>query len=141
MVEFNVRFGDPETQSVLERLDTDLLALLAAAADGNLAAAPQLKVSDEAVVNVVLAASGYPQAPVKGGVITGLDAASQVPGVHIIHAGTKVNDAGQLIANGGRVLSVVARGSDLSEARQRAYQAMQSIALENSHYRTDIAKF
>lgn len=141
VVEFNVRFGDPETQSVLERLDTDLLALLAAAADGNLAAAPQLKVSDEAVVNVVLAASGYPQAPVKGGVITGLDAASQVPGVHIIHAGTKVNDAGQLIANGGRVLSVVARGSDLSEARQRAYQAMQSIALENSHYRTDIAKF
>ena len=92
-------------------------------------------------MNVVLAASGYPQAPVKGGVITGLEAASQVPGVHIIHAGTKVNEAGQLIANGGRVLSVVARGSDMSEARQRAYQAMQSITLENSHYRTDIAEF
>ena len=141
VVEFNVRFGDPETQSVLERLDTDLLALLAAAADGNLAAAEQLQVSDEAVVNVVLAASGYPQAPVKGGVITGLETASQVPGVHIIHAGTKVSDSGQLIANGGRVLSVVARGSDLSEARQRAYQAMDSITLEGSHFRTDIAQF
>lgn len=141
VVEFNVRFGDPETQSVLERLDTDLLALLAAAADGNLAAAEQLQVSDEAVVNVVLAASGYPQAPVKGGVITGLEAASQVPGVHIIHAGTKVSDSGQLIANGGRVLSVVARGSDLREARQRAYQAMDSITLEGSHFRTDIAQF
>ncbi|EFU80647.1 phosphoribosylamine--glycine ligase [Mobiluncus curtisii] len=141
VVEFNVRFGDPETQSVLERLDTDLLALLAAAADGNLAAAEQLQVSDEAVVNVVLAASGYPQTPVKGGVITGLETASQVPGVHIIHAGTKVSDSGQLIANGGRVLSVVARGNDLSEARQRAYQAMDSITLEGSHFRTDIAEF
>lgn len=141
VVEFNVRFGDPETQSVLERLDTDLLSLLAAAADGNLAAAEQLQVSDEAVVNVVLAASGYPQTPVKGGVITGLETASQVPGVHIIHAGTKVSDSGQLIANGGRVLSVVARGNDLSEARQRAYQAMDSITLEGSHFRTDIAEF
>ena len=126
---------------MLERLDTDLLALLAAAADGNLAAADQLKVSDEAVVNVVLAASGYPQSPVKGGVITGLDVASQVPGVHIIHAGTKLNDDGQLIANGGRVLSVVARGMDLNEARQRAYQAMDCIELKDSHYRTDIAQF
>ncbi len=141
VVEFNVRFGDPETQSVLERLDTDLLSLLAAAADGNLAAAEQLQVSDEAVVNVVLAASGYPQTPVKGGVITGLETASQVPGVHIIHAGTKVSDSGQLIANGGRVLSVVARGNDLSEARQRAYQAMDSITLEGSHFRTDIVEF
>ncbi|NMW45739.1 phosphoribosylamine--glycine ligase [Mobiluncus curtisii] len=141
VVEFNVRFGDPETQSVLERLDTDLLSLLAAAADGNLAAAEQLQVSDEAVVNVVLAASGYPQTPVKGGVITGLETASQVPGVHIIHAGTKVSDSGQLIANGGRVLSVVARGNDLSEARQRVYQAMDSITLEGSHFRTDIAEF
>ena len=98
-------------------------------------------VSDEAVVNVVLAASGYPQAPVKGGVITGLEAASQVPGVHVIHAGTKVDDSGQVVANGGRVLSVVARGSGLNEARQRAYRALESINLENSHYRTDIAEF
>lgn len=141
VVEFNVRFGDPETQSVLERLDSDLLEYLCAAANGSLDSLPELRVSKDAVVNVVLAAPGYPQSPVKGGVIRGVEAAGKHGGVHIIHAGTARNEAGELVANGGRILSVVARGSDLSQARERAYQAMSCISLENGHYRSDIADF
>lgn len=141
VVEFNVRFGDPETQSVLERVESDLLALFHAAASGSIVSSSALSVSDDSVVNVVLAAQGYPQSPVKGGEITGIEAAEEVPGVHVIHAGTKCEADGSLIANGGRVLSVVARGSDLSEARERAYRAMECINLANSHYRKDIAAF
>lgn len=141
VVEFNVRFGDPETQSVLERLDSDLLEYLCAAANGSLDSLPELRISEDAVVNVVLAAPGYPQSPIKGGVVRGVEAAGKHDGVHIIHAGTARNETGELVANGGRILSVVARGSDLAQARKRAYQAMSCISLENGHYRSDIADF
>lgn len=141
VVEFNVRFGDPETQSVLERLDSDLLAYLSAAANGTLDQMPPLKISDDAVVNVVLAAPGYPDSPVKGGVITGLDAAEGMQGVHVIHAGTKVEADGTVKANGGRVLSVVGRGADLAQARRIAYEAMSKIHLAGGHFRTDVAAF
>lgn len=102
VVEFNVRFGDPETQSVLERVESDLLAYLWAAATGSLGAMPELQISAEAVVNVVLAAPGYPGTPQVGGVITGLDAGCGMPGVHVIHAGTRLapREPGASGANG-----------------------------------------
>lgn len=139
VVEFNVRFGDPETQSVLERLDSSLLQALYAAATGRLAALPSLVVSEDAVVNVVLAAPGYPGEVETGGVIEGLDEAEALPGVHVIHAGTRLVD-GRLVAAGGRVLSVVGRGADLRQARERAYAALEKISLAGGHYRRDIAQ-
>lgn len=141
VVEFNVRFGDPETQSVLERIDSDLLEYFWAAATGSLSAMPEFAVSLEAVVNVVLAAPGYPEAPQKGGVITGVEAAEGIKGVHVIHAGTAIGEDGTLRASGGRVLSVVARGEDLDSARARAYEAMEKIHLDGGYYRSDIAGF
>lgn len=155
VVEFNVRFGDPETQSVLERVESDLLAYLWAAATGSLGSMSELQISPEAVVNVVLAAPGYPGTPQVGGVITGLDAVCGMPGVHVIHAGTRlaphepemtksggdtpVTSEDALVSSGGRVLSVVARGEDLNEARARAYAAMAKIHLEDGQFRHDIA--
>jgi len=139
VIEFNARFGDPETQVVLPRLVTPLSGLLYAAATGGLGRLPYPKFSDEVAVTVVLASEGYPEAPITGREITGLDAASAIEGVHITHAATAVLD-GKFIATGGRVLSVVATGSDFVEARARAYRALDLIHLEGSHYRTDIAE-
>lgn len=145
VVEFNVRFGDPETQSVLESLDADLLALLHAAATGELArVAPpgtQVPATSKAVVNVVLAAPGYPESPVKGGVISGVEDAAAIAGVHVIHAGTARGEDGTLVSAGGRVLSVVATGDDVAAARERAYAAMAKISLPGGHFRSDIALF
>ena len=139
VIEFNARFGDPETQVVLPRLVTPLSGLLYAAATGGLGRLPYPKFSDEVAVTVVLASEGYPEAPITGREITGLDAASAVEGVHITHAATAVLD-GKFIATGGRVLSVVATGADFVEARARAYRALDLIHLEGGHYRTDIAE-
>jgi len=139
VIEFNARFGDPETQVVLPRLVTPLSGLLYAAATGGLGRLPYPKFSDDVAVTVVLASEGYPEAPITGREITGLDAASAIEGVHITHAATAVLD-GKFIATGGRVLSVVATGSDFVEARARAYRALDLIHLEGSHYRTDIAE-
>ena len=136
VVEFNVRFGDPETQSVLARLRTPLAQLLDAAATGELPG--QLEWSDEAAVTVVLAASGYPASPTLGDPITGLDEAENVEGAHVIHAGTAVKD-GELVSAGGRVLATVGLGADIDAARARAYDAMSHINLKDSHYRSDIA--
>lgn len=136
VVEFNVRFGDPETQSVLARLRTPLAQLLYAAAIGELP--DQLEWSDEAAVTVVLAASGYPAAPHLGDPITGLDEADVVEGAHVIHAGTALKD-GELVSAGGRVLATVGLGADIDEARARAYEAMSHIKLDGSHHRSDIA--
>lgn len=132
VVEFNARFGDPETQAVLALLETPLAGLLAAAARGELAAHPALKWSDGSAITVVLAAQGYPQQPVTGDVITGADQ----PGV--LHAGTAARD-GQLVSAGGRVLNVVATGATLAEARDAAYATLAGVELRGSHYRTDIA--
>jgi phosphoribosylamine--glycine ligase len=138
VIEFNARFGDPETQVVLPRLVTPLSGLLYAAATGGLGRLPYPKFSDDVAVTVVLASEGYPDSPVTGREITGLDAASAIEGVHITHAATAKLD-GKFIATGGRVLSVVATGATFQVARDRAYQALDHIELEGSHYRTDIA--
>ncbi|MFW6691795.1 phosphoribosylamine--glycine ligase [Streptomyces sp. MAR4 CNX-425] len=140
VVEFNARFGDPETQAVLARLRTPLAGLLRAAAQGRLAAFPPLVWSDDAAVTVVLAARDYPAQPRTGDVITGLDAAAGVSDdAYVLHAGTKLDDAGRVVSAGGRVLCVTAVGADLAVARDRAYEAIRHIGLDGAHYRGDIA--
>ena len=132
VVEFNARFGDPETQAVLALLETPLGGLLAAAARGELADQPPLRWRDGSAITVVLAAAGYPQSPRTGDVITGADA----PGV--LHAGTALRD-GEIVSSGGRVLSVVATGATLEQAREAAYETLRGVTLDGGHYRTDIA--
>jgi phosphoribosylamine---glycine ligase len=138
VIEFNARFGDPETQVVLARLTSPLSELLMAAASGRLESEPDPTFSDDAAVTVVLASEGYPDNPVTGRALTGLDAAASVESVHLAHAATAESVDG-LVATGGRVLNVVARGADFTEARDRAYRALAEISLEGSHHRTDIA--
>jgi len=138
VVEFNARFGDPETQVVLARLDSPLASLLHAAATGTLADLAPLRWSDDAAVCVVIAAEGYPDSPVTGGVITGLAEADAIDGVDVLHAGTRAEGDG-IIASGGRVLSVVGRGASIEQARQRAYAGVELIRLAGSHHRSDIA--
>ena len=138
VVEFNARFGDPETQVVLARLATPLAAVLDAVATGTLGTLPPLRWHDEAAVTVVVAAHGYPAAVRHGDPITGVEAAETVPGVQVLHAGTALVD-GVLVASGGRVLSVVGRGPDVAAARAAAYAAIERIDLPGSHHRTDIA--
>jgi len=137
VIEFNVRFGDPEAQVILPRLDADLLDLLDRAATGSLAGAVAPGTSD-ACVSVVVAAEGYPEAPVAGAAISGLPAAEALEDVTVFHAGT-AESAGTLVAAGGRVLDVTACGRDFAEARRRAYAAVGLIHLEGSMHRTDIA--
>ncbi|MFS0713599.1 phosphoribosylamine--glycine ligase [Microbacterium sp. 2P01SA-2] len=138
VIEFNARFGDPETQVVLARLTSPLSELLMAAASGRLESEPDPTFSGDAAVTVVLASEGYPENPVTGRALTGLDAAASVEGVHLAHAATAKSVDG-LVATGGRVLNVVARGTDFAQARDRAYRALAEISLEGSHHRTDIA--
>ena len=138
VVEFNARFGDPETQVVLERLTSPFAPLLLAAARGELAEDAELTWSEDAAVAVVLACAGYPAAVRTGDPITGIEACEAL-GAHVIHAGTAAAD-GALVSAGGRVLSVVATGADLEQARDRALAATEGITLEGSHHRTDIAR-
>ena len=140
VIEFNARFGDPETQVVLPRLLTPLSSLLYAAATGELSGMPRPEFAFDTAVTVVLASEGYPEAPQTGRPITGLDEAAQVPEVTIAHAATALDaETGALLATGGRVLSVVARGTTFDEARERAYDAVARIHLPGAQYRTDIA--
>ncbi|MEV0639115.1 phosphoribosylamine--glycine ligase [Streptomyces sp. NPDC050619] len=140
VIEFNARFGDPETQVVLARLQTPLAGILLAAATSNLGDLPPLRWSDEAAVTVVVASHNYPGTPRTGDPITGLDevAAKDAPHAYVLHAGTK-RDGDAVVSAGGRVLSVTATGKDLAEARDRAYQAVDRIHLDGSQHRTDIA--
>lgn len=138
VIEFNARFGDPETQVVLPRLRTPLSELLLAAARGTLEEAPAPEFSADAAVTVVLASEGYPEAPVTGRPLTGLDEAAAVEGVHLAHAATRA-EGDALLATGGRVLNVVALAPDFATARARAYDAIDRIGLEGSHHRRDIA--
>jgi phosphoribosylamine---glycine ligase len=138
VIEFNARFGDPETQVVLPRLTTPLSTLLFAAASGTLSTAPAPTFSDEVAVTVVLASEGYPDTPHTGRPLTGLAEASAVEGVHLCHAATAHVDGG-FVATGGRVLSVVATGPDFTVARERAYRAIDLISLEGGQARRDIA--
>jgi len=139
VVEFNARFGDPETQALLALLDTPLSALLYGAATGTLAdvGLPQWKTG--AAVTVVMASAGYPATSRSGDVITGVDAANAIEGVDVIHAGTAIDGDGNLVTAGGRVLAVTAVGSDLAEARLRAYAGVDAIAFDGAQHRTDIA--
>ncbi|NKZ06850.1 phosphoribosylamine--glycine ligase [Actinomadura latina] len=139
VVEFNARFGDPETQVVLDRLATPLAKLLQACAIGALDPGFRPEWHPGSAVTVVLAAEGYPAAPVKGDEITGLDEASKVDGAYVLHAGTRLDAGGRLLANGGRVLNVVGTGPDLPTARATAYEAVSKITLRASHHREDIA--
>jgi phosphoribosylamine--glycine ligase len=139
VVEFNARFGDPETQVVLELLRTPLAGLLAAAAAGSLAGAGPLEWAPGAAVTVVVAAEGYPGTPARGDVIDGLAEAERVPGAYVLHAGTAPGGAGSLVAAGGRVLNVVGTGADLAAARAAAYAAAGLIRLPGGWYRQDIA--
>jgi phosphoribosylamine--glycine ligase len=139
VIEFNARFGDPETQVVLPRLVTPLSGLLFAAASGELGGLPRPEFSDDVAVTVVLASEGYPETPITGRTITGVDTALAIHGVTIAHAATALS-GGVLVATGGRVLSVVATGSDFGKARSRAYLALGAIDLEGGQYRTDIAQ-
>ena len=139
VVEFNVRFGDPETQAVLARLTSSLPELLHAAATGRLAEAPEPTWSEQCAVDVVIAAPGYPGTVTTGGTVTGIEAAEELDDVHVLHAGTGTTEHRELVATGGRVLSVVALGPTVEEARSRAYEAVGRIALDGAQYRTDIA--
>lgn len=138
VIEFNVRFGDPETQSVLARLASPLAEVLLAAATGRLEEQPALRWSEDAAVTVVIAAEGYPTATRTGARLSGLAEAAAVPRVSVLHAGTATED-GTLVASGGRVLSVVGTGPDLAAARAAAYAGVARIDLPGSHHRTDVA--
>ncbi|MEO7447416.1 MAG: phosphoribosylamine--glycine ligase [Humibacillus sp.] len=139
VIEFNARFGDPDGQASLARLETPFAQLLLAAATGCLSDQARLRWSDDHAVVLVVASSGYPAAPRTGDLISGLDAAAEVPGVIVLHAGTRRGDDGALVSAGGRVLDVVAVGSSLRKARRAAYKAVALIGLEGSHHRSDIA--
>lgn len=149
VVEFNARFGDPETQVVLARLATPLAGVLLAASQGRLAQLAPLHWRADAAVTVVIASHGYPGTVRTGDPITGLDAADTVPGVHVLHAGTATRTTGDdpenplndplLVSDGGRVLSVVGVGETLTEARRAAYVAVDQVNLAGSQHRTDIA--
>jgi phosphoribosylamine--glycine ligase len=139
VVEFNARFGDPETQVVLANLRTPLGRLLRAAALGNLDQVPPLVWQSGYAVTVVIAAEGYPASPRTGDVISGLEHAAEQVNVDIFHAGTTVTDTGEVASSGGRVLSVTAHGETLARAREHAYAAVDLIRLEGSHHRRDIA--
>ena len=136
LIEYNVRFGDPECQVLMPRLKDDLLALMKGAVDGQLAHM-SARWRDEAALTVVMAAEGYPGTPQKGSPIRGLEAA-EAEGADVFHAGTALQDGG-IVTSGGRVLGVVGRGRDIEEARNRAYEACSLIRFEGMHYRKDIA--
>ncbi|MFE2348437.1 phosphoribosylamine--glycine ligase [Kitasatospora cineracea] len=138
VIEFNARFGDPETQVVLARLRTPLAGVLLAAADGTLGELEPLRWSEEAAVTVVMASEGYPASPRTGDPIEGLDAA-ETDGASVLHAGTRSGPAGEVLTAGGRVLSVTAVGADLAEARAKAYAGVAEISFKGAQHRTDIA--
>ncbi|MFE9422500.1 phosphoribosylamine--glycine ligase [Kitasatospora sp. NPDC006697] len=140
VIEFNARFGDPETQVVLARLRTPLAGVLLASATGTLADLEPLRWDEGAAVTVVVAAEGYPAAPRSGDPIEGLAAAESADGtVYVLHAGTRLDGEGRVLSAGGRVLSVTATGGSLAEARERAYAGVAEIKLDGSQHRTDIA--
>ena len=136
LIEYNVRFGDPETQVLMLRLKSDLLPALLAVAEGQLSGFT-LDWHDDAALCVVMAAKGYPGAYAKGSEIKGLEAAGGDPSVQIFHAGTK-RDGARILADGGRVLGITARGNTIAEARSRAYEAVDKIDWPGGFCRRDV---
>ncbi|MDO5729535.1 MAG: phosphoribosylamine--glycine ligase [Actinomycetaceae bacterium] len=139
VIEFNARFGDPETQVVLPRLETPLAEVIYAAAIGELDTVPTLEWSTQAAVGVVVAAEGYPSEPTLGGKIGGIAEAEMIEGVQVIIAGAKEDENRKLVVSGGRVLCVCALGDTVPDARAKAYEAVDRITLRRSHHRNDIA--
>ena len=139
VLEYNARFGDPETQVVLPRMKNDLVDVFEACVDGTLDQV-ELEFEDNAAVCVVLASDGYPEKYEKGFPISGLEAIDGKKDYFVFHAGTKKGENGQILTNGGRVLGVTATGKDLKEARRKAYEATGWISFENKYMRTDIGK-
>ncbi|MGJ9412694.1 phosphoribosylamine--glycine ligase [Aeromicrobium sp. CF4.19] len=139
VVEFNARFGDPETQALLALLETPLSALLHGAATGTLADVGLPAWSEEVALSVVMASCNYPDTPRTGDRILGIDAAEAIEGVDVIQAGTALDDEGNLVTAGGRVLAVTATGETLEHARDRAYAGVDAIIIDGAHHRTDIA--
>ncbi|OUZ09275.1 phosphoribosylamine--glycine ligase [Aeromicrobium sp. PE09-221] len=139
VVEFNARFGDPETQALLALLETPISALLMGAAQGNLGEVGLPQWRDGAALTVVVAAENYPESPAKGDVIEGIDEAEQIEGVDVIQAGTAEDADGRLVTAGGRVLAVTAVGDSLGQARERAYAGVERISIRGAHHRSDIA--
>lgn len=139
VIEFNVRFGDPDVQPVLALVTSSLSELLLAAAEGRLDSVEAPTFAAEASVTVVLASAGYPESSSKGDVISGVEAANAHEGVDVIHAGTALNEAGELVTAGGRVLAVRATGADVAEARAKAYAAADEITFAGLQRRSDIA--
>ena len=139
LIEYNVRFGDPDSQVVLLRATSDLASLLVAAADGDLSTTPAPTFSDDAAVLVVAASEGYPASPRTGDRIEGLDAARGVDGAIVLCAGVRADDEGRLVTSGGRALNVIGRAADAATARARAYEALGHLSWPGMHHRTDIA--
>ncbi|MFP6890317.1 MAG: phosphoribosylamine--glycine ligase [Nitrospinota bacterium] len=137
VLEFNCRFGDPECQPLLMRMESDLLPVLLACAEGDLSKA-EVSFSVDPAACVVMASGGYPGAYRKGDAISGIEAANAVEGVYVFHAGTALDGEGQTVTSGGRVLGVTARGGDIKEALERAYEAAGRIHWEGAYYRKDI---
>jgi len=135
LIEFNVRFGDPEAEVILARLADDLPPLLHACAKGDLVPDPHF--SSEVALAVVMAAKGYPGDPIRGAIIRGIERAEQIPGVTVLHGGTR-KDGDAIVADGGRVLTITATGGDVREARKRAYSAIDLIDWPDGFYRRDI---
>ncbi|TVL92553.1 phosphoribosylamine--glycine ligase [Streptomyces sp. SAJ15] len=143
VIEFNARFGDPETQVVLARLKTPIAGVLLSAATGRLDTQPPLRWHEDAAVTVVIASHNYPDTPRTGDPIHGLAevAEQDAPTAYVLHAGTRRDaESGEVVSAGGRVLSVTATGADLATARERVYRAVARITLEGSHHRSDIAE-
>ena len=138
VLEYNARFGDPETEVVLPRVTSDMADVMLAASRGGLERFLPLEVKNEACVGVVLCAAGYPGNHERGRPITGLNEAIRVPGVELFHAGT-ARDGDRLVTAGGRVLVVTATAASMSEARDRAYEAADRVQFEGKHLRRDIA--
>jgi phosphoribosylamine--glycine ligase len=139
VLEFNCRFGDPETQAVLPRLRSSLLDLCRSAREPGGLTGTVAEFDERWAVTVVLASAGYPESSSKGDVISGLEDAARVPDVELIHAGTGRRD-GNIVTAGGRVLNVTALGASPAEARDRAYEAANMISFEGMQMRTDIAE-
>jgi phosphoribosylamine--glycine ligase len=139
VLEYNVRFGDPEAQAVLPRLDDDLAQWLLAAADGGLPVGGGPRAADDACVTVVMASPGYPTAPVTGARIKGVERAAAVPRVRVYHAGTALDGDGALVTAGGRVLTVTGLGPDVAAARATAYAGVDRVSFEGAVVRRDIA--
>ncbi len=138
LIEYNVRFGDPECEAIMPRIEGDFAELLLAVATGRLAGIAPPRLSQDTAMTVIVAAEGYPGTPRKGGTVDGIEAAERVEGVTVFHAGTARHGSGALLSAGGRVLAVTARAPTLAQARARAYRAVDAISFADGFHRRDI---